>query len=156
MHHGDLVITINFPSTCFISSSKPFSSGTWGWSTLANCRTVSWCLFMSSLVIFKSGECITLFRTDITLIVKRKWCKDKMCHPLVLNDVLLKMRFPEKKHICIWLLLTFLTCCPWILLKCLQKFIKFRMAATSNWENLQCLLCPPGMYACYKKHETNI
>lgn len=45
-----------------------------------------------------------------------------------------------------------LTFFPGMLLKCLQKLIKFRMAETSNWENWQCLCCPRGIYACHVKH----
>lgn len=44
---------------------------------------------------------------------------------------------------------------PGMLLKCLQKLIKFRMAETSNWENWQCLWCPRGIYACHAKHAIN-
>lgn len=141
--------------TCFISSTKFFSSGTRGSSFLAISKTLLRCFSMSALLILKSGECITLFRTFktwiqhpfemLTTITKMNTKVSELCHVKLYGSTVAKIK--KKVYF------TSLTCSRLFFgmsLKCLQKFIKLKIPEISNSANVQCSLCPRDIYACMR------
>lgn len=135
--------------TWFISLSKSFSFGTRDSSFLAISRTLTRCFSLSAVLILKSGECITLFRTFMTLFVGEK-IRGQLCYPATVwqefqNWWQMNDTNQRKVH---FTRLTSVTQCFGMSLKCLQEVIRLKIAEISNSANVQCSLCPRDIYAC--------